>query len=60
MDRKIDIIKAKRKNYFDFKKRFDVEPVFDKMRGIYRDVLDKGSRRLENRKPAVNYNGSRE
>jgi len=40
LDNKIDIYKVKRENYFDFKKRFDIEPVFDNIGTIYRNMLD--------------------
>jgi hypothetical protein len=40
LDNKINLDKAKMKNYFDFKKRFDIEPVFDNIGTIYRNMLD--------------------
>jgi len=39
LNKDIDLEKITTKNYFDFKIRFDVDPVFDKMRGIYEEVL---------------------
>lgn len=39
LDKKIDLDKVTRKNYFDFKKRFDIEHVFDRMKDIYEEVL---------------------
>ncbi len=41
LDKRIDLDKVTRKNYFDFKKRFDVEPVFDRMSVIYEEVLGR-------------------
>ncbi len=42
LNKEIDTEMVRRKNYFDFKRRFDVAPVFDKIVTIYRDMLDNG------------------
>lgn len=39
LDRKIDIENITKKNFYNFKDRFDVVPVFMKMRQIYEEVL---------------------
>ena len=52
LDKKIDIAKAKRKNYFDFKKRFDKKPVFDNIGTIYRHMLDNGIKITSEKIPA--------
>lgn len=52
LDKKIDIAKAKRKNYFDFKKRFDKKPVFDKIGTIYRHMLNNGIKITSEKLPA--------
>ena len=40
LNNKIKTEKVKRKNYFEFKERFDVEPVLGKMKLIYEEVLE--------------------
>lgn len=40
LDKKLDINKITRKNFYDFKDRFDVEPVIDKMKHLYDEVLN--------------------
>lgn len=52
LDKRIDIAKAKKKNYFDFKKRFDKKPVFDKLGAIYRHMLDDGTKITSEKLPA--------
>ncbi len=42
LDKKVDLDKVKRKNYLDLKRRFDIGPVFDKMKAIYEEVLEGG------------------
>ncbi len=40
LDKKIDIDTITKKNFYDFKDRFDVKPVFEKMKQIYEEVLN--------------------
>jgi glycosyltransferase involved in cell wall biosynthesis len=40
LDKKKDIDTITKKNFYDFKDRFDVEPVFEKMKLIYEEVLN--------------------
>ncbi len=40
LDKKINITATREKNYHNFKNRFDVEPVFEKMKMIYEEVLN--------------------
>lgn len=39
LDKKIDIVRIREKNFNDFKARFDIEPVFEKMELIYEEML---------------------
>ena len=41
LDKTINTNKITRKNFYDFKDRFNTEPVFEKMRIIYDEVLNK-------------------
>ncbi len=40
LDKKVDIEKVMAKNFYDFKARFDVGPVFENMKMIYEEVLN--------------------
>ncbi len=44
LDKKINMDKVKIKNYFDLKKRFDIESVFDKIGAIYKEILNIGAK----------------
>ncbi|HEC64140.1 MAG TPA: glycosyltransferase [bacterium] len=40
LDKKINIAAIREMNYYNFKSRFDIEPVFEKMKKIYEEVLN--------------------
>lgn len=42
LDKNIDIENVTRKNFYESKNRFDVKPVFEKMKLIYEEVLSEG------------------